>query len=180
MFDTNDANITPNIDHKETVSYWKNNKGIKNTVVGGLKTITVEATTTIGMTGQYYDIAGTWTMQKNEHFDTPTNGQLRYIGKQEREFILTGNFVLRGTSNDRIDLQFTVNRDATGLDESIYEIERIINNNAGARDVAYFGIGGIRVTLNENDYIRAQVENYTGANDITAEVDSYFNLVELS
>ena len=89
-----DMTIIPNITKEELPSRWKNNVGLPNTFVGGQLSITSEVTTIISASGVFEDVAGTYVDSDLQHFDTPSNGQLRHIGDSPNEFkvIVTGVF----------------------------------------------------------------------------------------
>jgi hypothetical protein len=175
--DPTDATILPNITNADTESYFKNNEGIENTFVGGQLTITSTATTTVSASSTYYDILGTWGTSDLEHFDEPSNGQLRHLGNTPRQYQLIAILSLDGTANDvlKVNVRKYDSSSASFSDE--YQLERKINNLAGSRDIAAFTII-TNVTLDENDYIILQVSNETAARDIVAEVDSYFIIKE--
>ena len=52
---------------------------------------------------------------------------------------------------------------------------RQVNNLAGGRDVAFFNYSTALI-LDQNDYIKIQVSNESGANDITIENNSSYRL----
>ena len=175
VFDASDANITPNIDQKALVSSWNGNNGMPNTFVGGLLDITAEALTGIATQNVFVDLAGTFTASDLQHFDSPVNGHLRYLGGSPVEYKVSGHCVLSSSANDEVDLKLVVFRSSTLIFEDISELRRVINNLQGGRDVAYYAVSG-NVTLGENDYIKLQVANASSTADITAELDSYFKI----
>ena len=60
---------------------------------------------------------------------------------------------------------------------SIYTMTRVINNNQGGRDVAYF-TGQTFVTLEQNQYVYWRVENLTDSSNCTLELDSVWSVKE--
>ena len=173
VFDASDSNVTPNISASELVCDWMGNNGIENTFIGGELSITAEVTTTITTPGVFADLEGTYTSSDLQHFDEPSNGQLRHLGDSPVEYSVGGQFVLDSSSNDEVDLKIVIFRDATTSFEDGKTLRRVINNLQGGRDVAYFVISD-NITLNKNDYVKTQVANVGDTNDITAEIDSFF------
>ena len=175
VFDASDANILPNISASELVSQWAGNNGIENTFVGGDSTITSEVLTTIVSSGVYVDLAGTAAASDLQHFDSPANGQLRYLGETPKEFQISGQFVIDGTANDVVAVKAVIYRDATTSFEDGKIQNRVINSLQGGRNVAYY-IYIDSVTLNQNDYVKFQVANIGSTDDVTAELDSSFSV----
>jgi len=175
VFNSSDTNLTPNVSSSDLASEWLSNDGLNNTFVGGELMITSEVTTTISTAGVFVDLDGTWTTADLQHFDEPANGQLRHLGDSPRDYSVTGELVLDSTSNDEIDLKVVVYRAATTTFEDQKTIRRVINNLQGGRDVAYFGLKN-NITLANNDYVKLQVANVNATNDITAELDSFFDV----
>jgi hypothetical protein len=171
--DASDSNITPNIAPSSLSAQWMDNQGMQNTFVGGEASITSETTTTISSSGVFVDLAGTFVATDLQHFDSPSNGQLRHLGTTPIDYQVTGQFVLDSTSNDEVDLKVVIFRAATTSFEDGKTQRRVINNLQGGRDVGYFAVTD-NITLNQNDYIKLQVANVAATNDITAELDSYF------
>ena len=149
------------------------NQGIPNTFVGGQGVITSESTTTITTLGVFVDLAGTFTVSDLQHFDSPSNGQLRHLGTTPVDYEVSGQLVIECTANDEVDLKVVIFRSATTSFEDAKTTRRVINNLQGGRNVAYFVIVD-NITLNQNDYVKLQVANVAATNDITAELDSYF------
>ena len=177
VFDSEDANLTPNIDEANLVSAWMGNTGIPNTFVGGHLNVTAEISTTISTINTPVPILGTFTPSNLAHFDEPANGQLRHLGNNPREFRFVGDLVIDGTSNDvfRVILRKWDNSAATFSD--VGSQRRQVNNLAGGRDVAFFTIID-DIILDENDYLFLQIENQTAGRDATIELDSYFIISE--
>jgi hypothetical protein len=174
-FDATDTNIFSNLDSTDLESDWDGNIGIPNTFVGGESTITAEVTTTISGANTITDLAGTYTASNLQHFDEPSNGQLRHIGINPREYTVTFDFVMEGGANDDYKLHL-YKFDGTSS-SSIYTMTRVINNNQGGRDVAYF-TGQTFVTLEQNQYVFWRVENLNDASNCTLELDSVWSVKE--
>ena len=74
---------------------------MNNNFEGGSIGVTTEATTTIVSAGVFVDIeAGSWTSADLQHFDNPTDGQLRHQGNTPREFTVIADFVIDSNSGD--------------------------------------------------------------------------------
>ena len=176
VFDAADATIIPNTSSSDLVSEWSGNTGIKNTYPGGELNNTVESPSVVSEPGGFVDLVGTWATSDLQHCDSPVNGRIRHLDDSPREYKVTGQMVLESAQGDEVDLKIVIWRDGIGSFVDGKTIRRTINNLAGGRDVAYFFISD-NIILNYNDYIKAQVANVdSGANDITAEVDSFFNI----
>jgi len=173
VFDATDTNITPNIAASALVCEWMGNNGIDNTFVGGEANITAEVATTIVTAGVYEDLAGTFNVGGLTHFDSPSNGQLRHLGDSPREYQVGAQFVIEGPANDVVTIKAVVFRSATTSFEDGKIQERVVNNLAGGRNIAYY-VYFDNITLNKNDYVKFQVANISAIADVTAELDSSF------
>lgn len=171
--DPSDSNISPNIEASNLACHWSGNNGIPNTFVGGELTVTTEATTTITSSGVFVDMAGTYTADDLQHFDSPSSGQLRHLGVTPREYLAQGELVIDSNANDEVDLKIVIYRDSTSSFEDSKTVRRVINNLQGGRDVAYFNLYD-NIILNQYDYVKLQVANVGATNNITAEEDSSF------
>lgn len=173
--DPTDTTITPNITASDTQCLWTDNTGLENTYKFAQQSITTEAATTVSAIEVYYPLAGTFTLGDVSHFDSPANGQIRCLSGND-VYRISGNFVLDSGQNNLIGLRVIKSTDggSTFTDE-INHIERVINNQQGGRDVAYFQIDFL-ARLADGDIIRVEVENYTATQDITAELDSYLTV----
>lgn len=177
VIDSLDTNITPNMSSKGLPAYWKNNVGVSNTFIGGFTKVTTEVTTVISTIGIFVDLAGTFTTSDLQHFDSPSNGQLRHLGNSPTEYKVNGQFVLESTQNNVVEMQLLVWRDATSSFEVAGAIRRVIDRLQGVRDVAYY-VGTANIVLNQNDYAKFQVANITSTGNITAELDSFYSVEE--
>ena len=171
--DANDANITPNIDASDLACSWKDNTGMKGTFVGGQANLTGELLTTINTINVEEDLAGTWTATGLEHFDNPTNGHLRHLGNDPKQYQVTFNMVLEGTASDTYELRLV--KDDGAAVTLQFSQQRVINNLQGARNVGYFG-GIAYVLMNQNDVVYWKVVNTSSANNCTLEDGSQFNV----
>jgi hypothetical protein len=170
-----DPNLTPNIDHTDVVCNWKNNVGLDNTFKGGSLNISSEATTVITAIGVGVDLAGTQTVGTLEHFDSPSNGRLRYISDSTKDYRGTYDYVLESAQSNIVRIDVVIDRAAGGT-EIISTQKRVVNNLQGSRDVAYCN-RSFAFELFTNDELYVQVANETGFANITAEIDSFI-LVE--
>jgi hypothetical protein len=172
-----DSNYTPNISMSDLSSNWRDNIGIPNTFVGGRLKLSITATTTLALINTYYDINGTYTSTKLEHFDVPASGRLRHLGNNPREYDVICNFVFAGVANDLLSLKLVKwDNSIAGFVDIDTQIRRV-NSVAGPNDSAFFTVF-FPVALDQNDYIKFQVANTTSAGkNVTLNLDSYF-LVE--
>lgn len=172
----NDLNITPNITASNLSCSWRINNGIPNTFVGAIATITTEVET--GVTGGLpFILLGTFTNTDMQHFDSPSNGQLRHLGDNPREYTVNFDFSLDGGANQTYQIDLIKN---DGLPSIVYSQRRVINNLQGggsSRDIGYF-TGLANVILNKNDYVYWQISNLTNNNNCTLELDSSWSVEE--
>lgn len=174
VFDASDTNIIPNVSPSSLISSWTGNNGIANTFVGGQSTISSESATTISVIGTYVDLAGTFTASDMQHFDSPSNGQLRHLGTSPQEYKINGQIVIDGSQSDTIAIKVVIFRDATTSFEDGKITTRVIDNlQGGSRDVGYFVVID-NIILSQNDYIKLQVANISTTDNVTAELDSFF------
>jgi len=170
-----DANITPNIAAGDLECSWSGNVGMGNTFVGGETTCTVEAATVVSVAGTFYDLNGTFAATELQHFDSPASGQLRHLGTTPINYTITGNFVLEAGANEEVDLKVVIYRSATASFEDGSTLRRVVNNLQGGRNVGYFAASD-NIILNQNDYVKLQVANVNDTTNVTAELDSFFNV----
>lgn len=175
-FDATDTNITPNITQADLASAWSNNIGMPNTFEGGKLTLTTE-TATVLSDGIWSTIAGTWTASNLEHFDSPSNGELRHLGTSPREYKCIVNFIVDGGGNDDIGIRIRKWDNSASAFVDGTEIRRQVNNIVGGRDVAFYNIS-FNVELDQNDYVFFQVRNNTDNTNITLELESDFVIEE--
>jgi hypothetical protein len=175
--DATDTTIIPNMPKGDLVASFKNNVGVPNTFVGGNLAVTAEVTTNVVADSTFYDLAATWTAGDLQHFDSPSNGQLRHIGTSPREYKFTGDLTLVSSSNNELEIKVRKWDDSASAFVNGFTQRRQVNSFVGSRDVAFFNIS-TAIELDQNDYIILQVANNTGANDVTVELDSFFVIEE--
>jgi hypothetical protein len=173
VINSSDANLTPNINETNLVCSWKNNNGLNNTFVGGTQTVSFEVLTNLTLNVPSL-LNATFNTNGLQHFDSPSNGKLRHLGGNPREYTVNFDFVLEGGSNDDYKIQLVKNN---GIDNVVYQQTRVINNFSGGRDVAYF-TGLTSVILDKNDYIFWEVINISDNSNCTLELDSAFSVQE--
>ena len=74
-----DSTITPNVDQDSIKSNWDSNTGLPNTTKYIKGNATSEVTTTISAIDTYYPLLGTFTIERQTHFDMPSNGEFRLL-----------------------------------------------------------------------------------------------------
>jgi len=168
-----DTNLTPNIEASNLSCSWKDNNGIPNTFVGGISTISTEIETALSG-GNPSPILGTFTNTDLQHFDSPSNGQLRHLGNNPKEYTVNFDFVLEGGASDEYKIELVLN---DGSDTVIYQQTRVIANSQGGRDVTYF-TGFANAILNQNEYLFWQVTNITDNTNCTLELSSSYSVKE--
>ena len=177
VINSNDSNITPNITASDISCDWRNNQGMPNTFIGGNLIVTTEATTTISSSGTFVDLAGTYTSSDLQHFDEPSNGQLRHLGDSPREYKIIIDMLLDSSSNNELDLKVVVWDSSASVFVDYKSQRRVVNNFQGGRDVAFFNFIG-NVILDKNDYVKLMTANVNNTNNITAELGSEFTIEE--
>lgn len=178
VINAKDANIMPNITKDSVKSNWQSNTGIGNTNKYTKASCTTEVATPIAAPTTYYPLLGTFTVDKQVHFDMPANGEFRLL-TGTGDYLVNGSLVLSGTANDNIAVRVTRSTDGGATyPEEINHIERVINNLAGARDVAFIPISLV-TPMDKNDRLRLEVENYTAARNVTMELDSFITISEI-
>lgn len=175
-FDANDSNIFTNLNASDLPCDWDNNIGINNTFVGGSLNNDAEVQTNIIVQGAAVDLNGTFTALNLQHFDSPSNGELRHTGINPREFIVNFDFVIEGGANESLEI-FLIKIDSLANVTVEYSQTRVVNNLQGGRDVSYFN-GQSFVTLNQNDVVFWQIANITSLDNCTLEEDSSWSLKE--
>lgn len=146
-----------------------------NTFVGGNARITTEVTTTISVVDTPEVLQGIFTETDLQHFDSPAEGQMRHLGVNPREYNVVGSFALDSNSNNVLSLILMKYDSSATSDIEVSRITGVVNSLVGGRDVVFFTFIG-NVTLDQNDYVYFTVENNSGTTDITAELDSFYNI----
>lgn len=173
--DAEDSNITPNINQKNIASYWKDNLGLKNTFVGAMATLITEVETVISAIDTSYAILGTQIPSDLQHFDSPTNGQLRLLGEIPTAYTVVFDFIIDGTSGDTIEIELI--KDVSGVETVIQSQKRTVNALQGGRDVAYFN-GLFNLNMNKTDFLYWKVINRSGTGNVTLELDSMWHVIK--
>ena len=175
-FNPNDTNIFPNLLASDLPCDWDNNIGIGNTFVGGVLNNTTEVQTTINTQGTAVDLNGTFTASDLQHFDSPSNGRLRHIGINPREFTVSWDFIIDGKDNDNYEL-FLIKIDSLANVTVELSQVRTVNNFQGGRDVGIWS-GQTSVILNQNDLVFWQVANLLDDDNCVLEIDSSWSVKE--
>lgn len=170
-FELDVTTVSPNIDEKGVKSKWTGNTGIPNTNKGGVATITTAVETVITTQNEWVDLAGTFTLTKEQHIDSPVNGQYRSIDENQADYNFLGSILIDGNAGDVIEARTVIFRDATSTFEEQEMFRTQITSNLGAADIGTIVMFD-RFTLNENDYIKQEVRNTTSTSNFTAESGS--------
>lgn len=177
VISSGDNGFFPNLDPEDLVCEWYGNNGLRNTHEGGRLTLTTEATTTIVTAGEFVDAAGAWTASDLQHFDSPSNGQLRNIGKNPQEFLVFGYFYADSDPNDYVSVRITRwNEVDQAFEEVVTETQQVLSIS-GSRDVAIIQIM-YPITLEYNDYAKVQITNEDDDRPIILEASSYIHLIK--
>lgn len=169
-FTISDTNITPNITEKVEQSLWKGNVGLPNTDKGGVLTITTEAETTINTLDVWEDVEGTFILTKNQHTDSPANGQIRNNTDNPVDYNLISEFTILGTANNVVEMRATIFRAATSTFEPQDMFSKSVDSNVGAQDLAFLLMFD-SFTLFPNDYVKYEIRNRSSSNNVTAIQD---------
>lgn len=171
--DPTDTNITPNISESDIASQWKNNLGLHNTFVGGMLTNTLEVETVITTQSVPVALLGTQSTHDLQHFDSPSNGQLRLLGDSPVEYSVTFDFIIDGNANSEYTLQLI--KDDGGVETIVNSQVRVISKLQGGRDVAYYS-GSWNTHLHKTDFLYWKIMNITGVQNCTLELDSMWHV----
>lgn len=173
-----DAGILPNISPQSVKSNFQDNTGVGNTNKYIKVTCSAETVTTVTAADTYYQLLGTFTVDKNVHFSMPTNGQFELL-TGAGDYLVSGNLSIVGTANDQLDVRVTKSTDSGAtFPTTVAHIGRVVNNLSGARDVAFFPLSFV-IDLEQGDRLRLEIENKSGANDVTMELESFFIVSEI-
>lgn len=179
VYNADDLNLTPNLDHGDLACYWKGNNGLPNTYVGGTTSVISEELTTVAAGSTWYTLKGVFLGTGLQHFSSSTDGKLTHLGNSPREFEFTADIILDSNPNNELSVRWQKWDDSAGVFSPLdYTIRtRQVNNLIGGRDVAFFTMifGGV---LDQNDYIQLQVRNNSGNNNVTMDTDSFFRIQE--
>lgn len=168
----------PNITPSDVACAWEDNIGLPNTVKGADISLNGDSVVTVLAANTYYDLTGTVVASRLSHVDNPAGWQLRNTSAIPVDYELKGQFVIAGTANDIADIKVVIYRAATTSFVDSKHVGRVINNNTGPRDVAYFDVFD-QFTLNPNDYVKPMIENRSGPRSLTIEDESFYMLLEV-
>jgi len=175
-----DSNIFSNLNASDLPCDWDQNNGLPNTFVGGTTVFALEAATVINTQSvfEYANAAG-FLGQELQHFEMTSQGYLRHLGNNPREFELSVSLNIEGNQNSECAIIFEKYdaSTATASDLGYTLQERQINNFVGGRDIAFF-FNLVGVTLDQNDELRLKISNTTGTQNLTVEALSFFRLQE--
>lgn len=166
VLDSDDALYLPNIVASDLSCAFRNNQGLDNTFEGLIAKISTEVLTTIAAANTFVDAAGTFTVTNLQHFSMGTNGQFRHDGISPEQYNLILFATLAGTANDVISIKLVKWDASASVFEDIDTQTRVINNSQSGDDLVYFTLGN-HAKLNQNDYVKIQVTNTSGARDVT-------------
>lgn len=174
VVDATDSNLTPNVDNKDLCSSWTGNIGLKNTFEGGGLKVTSQTQTNIVAANTWYPLAvGSSVDVALVHFDTPANNELRLLGVQPREYVISGYINLQGTAGDNLEIR--VLRDTGAGTGGLSTIGAQVISNPSGPDRANF-VFSFNINLEQNYKFYFEGRNLTGQNNFTLETDSYWNI----
>ena len=177
IFNSADANITPNMVRGDLVAQWSGNIGLTNTFEGGRLTVSSENLTVIPSGSTWVTLNAIWTANDLQHFDSPSSGQLRHLGNSPREYKCTINFVIESQPNNDLGIRLRKFDSSSSTFIDFTERRRQVNSLVGGRDVAIFNFS-FNVSLDQNDYVYFQVRNNSGNQNLTLELNSDWFLEE--
>lgn len=172
-----DANITPNIDASNIKCLWTANTGIKNTHKYIKSIITAEVATVIGTIDVYEELAGTWTEQNSSHISQIADNRWKCLSGNGT-YQINGDFTVDGVQNSELSIRVLKSTDGGSSWAEINHVKRPINALQGGRNVSFITISFI-TDLVEDDQVKLEIENYTSASNLTAELDSFLIISEV-
>ena len=175
LFVPNDVNLTPNITASNLSCSWKGNNGVPNTFVGAGAEVTTEVSTVINTIDVAEVLLGTFTTSDLQHFDSPSNGQLRHLGTNPREYKINFDFIIDGTAAAEYTLLLI--KDVAAVESTEFTQRRVINSLQGGRNVAYFG-GSVSIILNKDEFLFWKIENNTNTDNVQVENTSSWSIEE--
>ena len=177
-FDATDSTLIPNISEGDDECYWKANTGIKNTYVGAVQKVTSESATSIASGSTFYDLNATWTASNMQHFDAPSNGELRHTGVNPIEFQVIIDLSLESITGNVLEMRIAKWSNATSSYSIFFGNKKAqVNALVGSRDIAFLTSVNT-ITLAQNEKFKIQIANNNGNNNITAEIDSFVRVIE--
>jgi hypothetical protein len=174
-----DSTLHPNIDHTSVKSRWTSNTGLPNTkkYIKGVCTTEVATALSGVAIDTYLPLEGAVTIPQQVQFDSPSNGQFRLL-TGNGIYTFMGTIQIKGTAGDIIDIQATLSTDGGAtFATDINHIQLEIPNLVGTSDFATFSINFIQ-SLKKNDRVRLEVENKTGARNVTQGLESFLIITE--
>ena len=167
-----DVNLMPNLLHGDLEAAYTRSVGLSSTNVGGTIEIVTPAVTDIALQDTYYPINGTFSGTNLQHFSASVPSQLTYNGQFPVEFSYTFDFSIEGAPNTVLTMALMVYRGGVGPPEPVGSQTRVVNNNVGPSDFAFFSKLG-HVHIFQGDYLQLEVLNATGDQNVTADAESY-------
>lgn len=171
VLNPSDALFTPNINHFDLESKWKNNVGLTNTRVGGALASADSVAVPITTVGVSVEPTGTlWIPFFVEHFSEVSNGRLKHLGTSPTQFRVFVDLVVESQSNNEIRLELWKYTASTMSDAVQYAPTRQINALQGGRDVAFFSFTTF-LSLEKDDVFYIKLANLTSTQNVTVEAD---------
>ena len=177
LIDNSDLSFVPNINQSNVKSLWSNNTGIANTVKFIDVNSQTDTQTTISAINTYYPLEGDFVVEMASHFDSPTTGQFRLLSGAG-EYLVSADLDIDGTRDDEVDIRITKSSDNGSTFVQVDHQREVINNLAGGRDVAFFNLF-FKVSLEEGDIIRLEVENKSSTDNLTLENDAKIIVIRI-
>jgi len=168
----------PNISESSLASFWSENEGLNNTLIGGRVTITTEVETVITTIDTYVNLLGTFTGEEEVHMESTAAGTLKNLDGEQKEYLLFTGGKLESNQDDMLKIAIFAFRDATSTEELIREETVTVDRLQGARDVADANII-TRGILRANDYFFMKVKNLSSTGNITGELSVFMLAVKI-
>jgi len=172
----NDSNITPNVSKSDLCSDWVGNNGLPNTFVGASAVNIADTITTITAQNVEEVLQGSFATYGLEHFDEPTDGELRHVGVNPREFRVSWDMVIEGRANDNYEIRL-IKKDVLMVETLQFSQVRTMNNLQGGRDVGYWN-GTTNIILNQNESCFWKIVNLLDNSNCTLEDGSQWTVEE--
>ena len=153
---------------KSRKSFFNGNKGSlsKNTRIGGYWSCTAESTTALTL-NNIAKLAGTTTYDFMQHIASSGDNALVQNTTNEGSYIIDGNIIIDGDTNDDITLTIRKYDDSAATYVLVAEFTRRISGVQGPLDVAIFRPYVPLVMLDEKDRIEIWVTNISDSSDVT-------------
>lgn len=161
-------------------SLFEGNTGVlaQNTRVGAYWTVTTAIATSL-VQNVSTKILGTTTASSLTHFTQTASNELTY--GTEADIFAVANLSLTVDSQPNAVIRVEVVRYAGGLGGTrtvVSSFDRIVNNNQGGVDLAFFSVQSAPFMLSNTDVIQLEFVNTTGNQSATLVEDSGFNVVK--